>query len=422
MKHTYRHIITRNSGPSPRSPRGGERKPLWLLLPLLLLCLTACSSSDEDQTPETPIVEQGKTSTQLYVYVHAPQTAVPTRAESDDVDPIGNEAKVYSLQIWVFTHTSNKLIGYYSPTETSALNQPGGSAIFQITIDEAYAQTAENSREHVDVYVLANVKEGNCHLTLDHTTTRAELEATVLAHGTTQDAFGLTTPVTTVPENLGLPMSGVLRDQPVTGTAPVLRLDNGGQIATVSLIRTVSKLRFAFANQTGNETLVINSIKLNADMIPEAQYLFMADGAPYNRKTCHIKTGSGYNTDASVLLAESIDNVPAIDQPVIYAWGNEELDPQAYEHMLDEAAAAGNLTQRLYYLRESDKMLQGEIKYQIGDGGEQTATFQMVDEGGFSRNHIWTVYAYQALARLHVVVINIAPWMTAETNYEFYNW
>ena len=90
--------------------------------------------------------------------------------------------------------------------------------------------------------------------------------------------------------------------------------------------------------------------------------------------------------------------------------------------MLDVAAAEGNLAQRLYYLRESDKQLQGEIKYQIGDGEEQTATFKMVDEGGFSRNHIWTVYAYQAQARLHVVVVDIAPWKTTETNYDFYNW
>ena len=111
-----------------------------------------------------------------------------------------------------------------------------------------------------------------------------------------------------------------------------------------------------------------------------------------------------------------------IEQPVIYAWGHEELEPQAYEHMLDEAAEAGNLTQRVYFLRESDKQLQGEIRFQIGNGEEQTATFKMVDEGGFSRNHIWTVYAYQALARLHVVVVDIAPWKTTETHYDFYNW
>ena len=46
----------------------------------------------------------------------------------------------------------------------------------------------------------------------------------------------------------------------------------------------------------------------------------------------------------------------------------------------------------------------------------------MVDDNGFSRNHIWTVYAYQAQARLHVVAVKIAPWNTGEKNYEFYNW
>ena len=410
MKHTYRQIITHHS----------NRHLSWLLLSLLLLCLTACSSSDDVPISDIPGDElENKTPTQLYIYVHAPQTAVPTRAYTGDVDPIGNEAMVYSLQIWVFTHVSNKLIGYFSPSETSALNRPSGYEVFQLTVDEEYAQTAEASREHVDVYVLANVEAGNCHLTLDQTTTRAQLEAAVLG---TEDAFGLTAPVAAVPENMGLPMSGVLRNQPVTGSAPVLRLDDGGQMAQVSLIRTVSKLRFAFARQTDSEALIINSIKLNTNMIPEEQYLFMADGAPYDRRTCHIKTESGYNTTTPELLAATINDVPTIEQPVIYAWGHEELEPQAYEHMLDVAAAEGNLAQRLYYLRESDKQLQGEIKYQIGDGEEQTATFKMVDEGGFSRNHIWTVYAYQAQARLHVVVVDIAPWKTTETNYDFYNW
>ena len=410
MKHTYRQIITHHS----------NRHLSWLLLSLLLLCLTACSSSDDVPISDIPGDElENKTPTQLYIYVHAPQTAVPTRAYTGDVDQIGNEAMVYSLQIWVFTHVSNKLIGYFSPSETSALNRPSGYEVFQLTVDEEYAQTEEASRENVDVYVLANVEAGNCHLTLDQTTTRAQLEAAVLG---TEDAFGLTAPVAAVPENMGLPMSGVLRNKPVTGSAPVLRLDDGGQMAQVSLIRTVSKLRFAFANQTGSEALIIKSIKLNTNMIPEEQYLFMADGAPYDRKTCHIKTDS-YNTTTPELLAATINDVPSIEQPVIYAWGHEELEPQAYEHMLDEAVAAGDLTQRIYYLRESDKQLQGEIKYQIGSGEEQTASFQMLDEpGGFSRNHLWTVYAYQAQARLHVVVVNVAPWMATEKNYEFYNW
>lgn len=414
MKHTDRHITTCYS----------NRPMSWLLLSLLLLCLTACSSSggdDPTQNSDTPGGKQVKTPTQLYIYVYAPQAPVNTRAYTGDVAPIGDEAKVYFLQIWVFTHDSNKLIGYYAPAESSALNEPDGYEIFQLTIDEEYAQTAESSREHVDVYVLANVKAGNCNLTFDHTTTRAELEAAVLVHGT-KDPFGLTAPVTAVPVNMGLPMSGVLRNQLVTGSAPVLRLDNAGQMAKVSLIRTVSKLRFAFARQTDSEPLKINSIKLNTALIPEEEFLFMTDDAPYDRKTCHIKTASGYNTTKPELLAAAINDVAIIDQPVIYAWGNEELEPQAYEHMLDEAVFAGHLTQQLYYLRESDQKLEGEIKYQVGDGEEQTTTFRMVDESGFSRNHFWTVYAYQSQAKLQVVVSEVTPWRPTDKNYEFYNW
>ena len=395
-----------------------------LLLSLLLLCLAACSSGGDIilvpvEIPDNGQLKEPATPTQLYIYIHKPQTAVPTRAYEGDVDPIGQEATIYSLQIWVFTHVTNKLIGYFSPESLTALNT-NGAEVYQLTIDDTYAETAEASRERVDVYVLANVAASNCHLTLDQRTTRAELEAAVLAHNSTTDAFGLTAPVMSVPENVGLPMSGVLRNQPVTGTAPVLRLDDGGQMATLSLIRTVSKIRFAFARETGSQTLTINSIKMNAEMIPEEQYLFMAADAPYDRKTCHI--GSGYNTASQSLLAAAIDDVPEYDLPVYYAWGNEELEPQEYETRMDEGAAAGHLTQRLYYLRESDKKLQGEIKYQIGDGAEQTATFSMVDEGGFSRNHAWTVYAYQAQARLQVVVVDLTQWKTKENDHDFYNW
>ena len=393
-----------------------------LLLPLLLLCLTACSSSDDDpsDTPTPPAAEP----TQLYIYVHAPQTAVPTRAYTGDVDPIGNEAKVYSLQIWVFIHDSNDLIGYFSSNELSGLNTSTGYEVFQLTIDEEYAEKTEAERDNVDVYVLANVKEENCHLTLDQTTTRDELEKAVLTHTTTTDAYGLTDPVMTVTEGVGLPMSGVLRGLAVTGSAPVLQLSDAGKRASVKLIRTVSKLRFAFANQTGNDPLIINSIKLNSSMIPEEQFLFMTDDDPYDKETCHINTQRGYNTTTAELLPATINEVATIDQPVIYAWGsNEEQDHQAYEKLLDDAVTAGDLTQRLYYLRESDKKLEGEIKFQIGDGEEQTAYFQMLDEpGGFSRNHIWTVYAYQAQARLHVVVVHVTEWTIKSKDYEFFNW
>ncbi len=405
MKYTDRHI----------NRRYGNSLLIGLLL-TMLLCLSACSSGDDEANNGN----QTKVPTKLYIYLYTPQTESSTRAYDGDVNPIAYENSIYKLQIWVFTHDSHTLIGYYAPEESPGLSAQHPYELIQLTIDETYAETEAGSREHVDVYVAANISNSNCNVELDEKMTQAQLEA-ALMQKTTADPFGVTSPVSVVPTNVGLPMTGVLRDQPVTGTAPVLRLDDGNEgIATVLLIRTISKIRFAFSRQTGSETLRINSIKLNGSMIPMAEYLFMTEAAPYNRKTCHIKTESGYDTTSPELLSEALEDVAVNDNPVQYAW-TEEQAPIYYERLLDDAPAS-NLTQRLYYLRESDKMLQGEIKYKIGNEEEKTATFKMVDTGGFSRNHVWTVYVYTAQARIQVVVAETAPWTQTEVNYEFYNW
>ena len=404
MKYTDRHIYQRRSN-----------SLIIGLLTLLWVCLSACSSGDD----ETNNGNQTKVPTKLYIYLYTPQTESSTRAYDGDVNPIAYENSIYKLQIWVFTHDSHKLIGYYAPEESPGLSAANPYELIQLTIDEKYAEKSETERENVDVYVLANVQQENCNLTLDGNTTQAQLEA-ALMEKTTIDPFGVTNPVLSVPTNLGLPMSGVLRNQPVTGEAPILRLDKDGEIATVLLIRTISKIRFAFSRQTGSETLRINSIKLNGSMIPIAEYLFMTEAAPYNRKTCHIKTESGYDTTSPELLSEALEDVAVNDNPVQYAW-TEGLAPIYYEQLLDNAPTS-DITQRLYYLRESDQMLQGEIKYKIGNEEEKTATFKMVDVGGFSRNHVWTVYVYTAQARIQVVVAETAPWTQTDVNYEFYNW
>lgn len=418
MIYTNRHMTNRGVG-SWMS---------WLLMSLLLVCLTACSSSGDDEMEEQNPEEAngsnvpGKAQTKLYIYVYAPEAPEVTRAAyggQENVNAVGNEAAVYSMQIWVFTHDTHKLIGYFSPTSTPGLSADNPYELLQLTIDETYAETLP--RENVDVYVLGNVTPESCNVSIDANATQAEVEAAIMSK-TTLDPFGVTSPVRSVPQDVGLPMSGVLRDQPVTGATPVLRLDNAGEIATVTLRRIVSKLRFAFARQTDSETLTINSIKLNSEMIPVSEYLFMDAEHPYDRYTCHIKTADGYEASTPELLDEPVTDVPAIDQPVIYAWGNEELPPYVYESRIEEGVLANKLVQRVFYLRESDKLIQGTIEYQIGEGEEQTATFRMVDVGGFSRNHVWTVYAYQAQARLHVVVADVTPWETKEVDHEFYNW
>lgn len=410
MKHTFGHI----------TDRGGNSWMNWLLMPLLLLCLSACSSADDNNVATGQTEDTSKTK--LYIYVYAPQEEQSSRAYDGDVNPIPNENSVYSLQIWVFGHTSHNLLGYYASSQPSTLSTANPYELIQMTIDETYAETEAGSREHVDVYVAANVENSNCNVELDEKMTQAQLEAALLQK-TTADPFGMTSPVSIVPANVGLPMTGVVRDLSVTGSAPVLRLDNGsGEIATVYLVRTISKLRFAFSRETGGETLTINSIKLNTEMLPIAEYFFMADGAPYDRHTCHIKTESGYDATTPNLLSAPLTEIADNADPMIYSWGYDEATPEVYEARIETAAASGNLTQRYFYLRESDKLLQGEIKYQIGNDEEQTITFTMVDAGGFSRNHVWTIYSYLAEAKLKVIVAEVAPWRQTEQSYEFYNW
>ena len=407
MKHTFGHI----------TDRGGNSWMNWLLMPLLLLCLSACSSADDNNVATGQTEDTSKTK--LYIYVYAPQEAQSSRAYDGDVNPITNESSVYSLQIWVFGHTSHNRLGYYTSTGIPGLSKDTPYELIQLTIDETYAET--EGRENVDVYVAANVENSNCNVTLGENITQAQLEASLIEK-TTVDPFGVTSPVSIVPADVGLPMTGVLRNIPVTGTAPVLRLDDGGEIATVYLVRTISKLRFAFSRETGGETLTINSIKLNTEMLPIAEYLFMSAGAPYDRHTCHIKTESGYDATTPNLLSAPLTEIADNADPVIYSWGYDELIPAEYEARIETAAASGNLTQRYFYLRESDKLLQGEIKYQVGNGEEQTTTFTMVDAGGFSRNHVWTIYSYLAESKLKVIVAEVAPWRQTEQSYEFYNW
>ena len=252
MKYINRHNCQRQ----------GNSPILWLLL--LLLCLSACSS-DKGEIPVQPT-----TVTKLYVYVYAPRPAQPTRAAYDgDVNAILNESAVYALQIWVYGHTSHNLLGYYASTQPSSLSTSEPYELIQMTIDETFAETEAASREHVDVYVAANVANSNCNVELDGQMTQTQLEA-ALIQKTTVDPFGVTSPVTAVPENVGLPMSGVLKEQRIAGTSPVFRVGTEQKLANVQLVRAVSKMRFVFCmSSTNNDDVAVNSIVLNGNVLPK---------------------------------------------------------------------------------------------------------------------------------------------------------
>jgi hypothetical protein len=253
------------------------------------------------------------------------------------------------------------------------------------------------------------VTNDNCGVgTLDKETTRTDLlDGAKIANG----KFGLEENTRSVPTD-GLPFAGKLTAQPVVGDAPTLRIGTLSAVSTVQLTRAVSKMRFVFAKTTGQPTVNITSIKMNAAMIPDEEYLFKTP------------VSMSYNTEAKELLSTAISDIAATADPTQYLYLGQEA--QEYEDLINEAASKTTpevTVEDPIYLRESDKQLAGTITYTIDGGAEQTVDFAMQQAGDFSRNHTWIVYAYYAGAgKLQVESLYVKDWSTKEVNHNFYNW
>lgn len=389
-----------------------ERRKLhigWLLSGIVLMLLTACSSSDNNGM-------EGKQPTLLTLYVYSPDRPMLIRSAFDEVNPSAEESKITRLQIWIFENTDDenngKKVAYFDTGETSLLSA-GEGATYQIPVSDDFAQR----KPHVDVYVIANLPVGEYGNTLNKESTREQ----VLAATIPDNYFGLSSHTTKVPEKEGLPMAGKLENQPVNGVAPVLRVGTTTNIATVQLTRCVSKVRFVFANATGSSDLYITGITLgiapdDVEMIPKVEYLIP--------RTPMVING-GYNNDPEILFSGSVKPVASVDDPTIYIYNGQEA--QEYEDLINtfinNNATNDNLIEvGPFYLHESDKRLKGKITYTIGSSNKE-ATFQMAAEGDFSRNHTWIVYAYHLGGGfLEMNTLYLKDWINKEVDHGVYNW
>jgi hypothetical protein len=310
-------------------------------------------------------------------------------------------------------------VGYFTPSSTDDLNA-AGTAVYQMAVTPQFVQ----KRPNVDVYVLANVDVRNCGCEFDGGCEFDELEAAMLKHDDTYDPFGLTTRMTAVP-SLGLPMSGVLRGQVVTGESPVLRIGDGS-LATVQLVRTVSKVRFLFSQmKDGEGVMKIKSVSLTGDILPKQEYLFL--NATYTGSESNINTEGGYDA-GPVQMVGAINEVAKTTDPLDYTYSTG-MGEQNYETLIATGLTKQELTLGgLFYLRESDKKLTGEIQYTVTDAEnntvERTATFSIHDAGDFSRNHTWVVYGFYGSTTLDILVVRIKEWSTVQTidDYTVHNW
>ena len=394
----------------------------------IALLLTACKSEDQ-----VTVEEPEKTPTLLSVYVYSPEHPIPTRGTNGEVNVIDHEADINTFQIWVFETGTNNLVAYHSPQEADNsldFTDENEGKVYQLTVSDWFA--ALETKPNVDVYVVANIAQNNCGFTLDKNTQRSDLEAAntqrsnletaALAKSETTDYFGLSALTTSVPDE-GLPMAGVLRDEKIGGESPVYRIGENS-LATVRLERVVSKVRFIFSREEGEEVM-IDEITFEDQAIPDTEFLFLGNSGethvegPYRNGTLFSSPAS----DGGVPIAENPD-------PETFVYQNE-YGAQTYEDMIasavnPEEGQTPTLTEiGLYYLRESDKKIAGRIYYHVGDEDQKArdAAFQLSAAGDFSRNHSWIVYAYYGHSELFVCSVAVKDWLKAsDGNHTIYNW
>ena len=380
---------------------------------MLLLLLTGCSSDGERE------------KAQLKIYVFAPDRPIVTRADNGDVSASEAEKKINSLHVWVFVHETGKYVGHISLSNVT-LSETTGSAV-TMELDDAFADQA--TKPNVDVYVAANVSASNCGVSFSATTTRKQLEEAVIA----QNYFGVSSPVKVVPTD-GLPMTGVMKNKKITGSSPVFQVsEDAGGLAIVRLVRAVSKIRFVFSKSTSNpDEVTVNSVKLNADVMPTSEYLFL-DNA-YELATPKWKVGEQYEPEVTLVSSVNGEDIATNDSPASYSWDGV-MTGQAYETLIQTGIDQGKLKDLgTFYLRESNQILSGTITYTLKhteaqkNGTEPATTnspsFSMKTVGDFSRNHTWIVYAYfVSSGDLVLGVVEVKDWAASDnTSQSVYNW
>ena len=373
----------------------------WLCSMLMLLCWS-CGGQDTDT--DTPDVDQGPF---LEIKVYSPERSQVTRADIGDVPGDDNENTIHHMNIWVFENhgtgqtDDGKFVGYLSVANPNPLvDSP-----YRILVSETFV----DNPPAVDIYVTANVTESNTGIKLDRTTTRDQLDAALIG----QNYFGLSSPVKVVPTD-SLPMSGVLKNQPVVGIAPIVSV-----VTNVKVARAVSKVRFVFCNSSDavDQKLTIQSITFDDEMIPKEEYLFL--NAPYTGR--NFKVGSEYEAAAPLVNTPTV--VASYSSPTEYAYRGQT--GEEYEALINKGIKEEILTEvGKFYLRESDKKITGTITYTVGSSTTAlSAPFTMSEAGDFSRNHTWIVYGFFAgKDNLKVFSVDVNDWTESSGDHEVYNW
>lgn len=361
---------------------------------------------------------------ELRISIYIPDV-LQTKAETGLVNPVSDEGKISKLQVWVFL-PSGTLVTYkefvenegnpaFHSNETGLLH--GVVTRFGLPLTDEMFETLSATGATADVYAVANAAAG---WNLTEGTSREELKGIVLEG----NAYGGTTEtMTTSVPAAGLPMSGVLESQPVTGGYPVLN------ISELTLTRAVSKIRFVFTQQgtmtpgqdeldPTNQYCCIKSITFDGTdgghdcQIANKEKLFTQ--LPFD-------ISGGYTPLSATLPGISHQNITTVLDPALLIFGASGAETaQQYEARLDAMVAPESQSGPIY-IRETDKLISGTIVYNTtgNDSDDKTARFSLplndpTDPDSYdrmSRNHSWVVYAYFAEETKTLQLnVEVLPW------------
>ena len=389
----------------------------WLMggMLMLLLILTACgSSSTEDELqPQKP-----KEKPVLKIYLFAPESPIVTRADIGSVDASEAENAIHTIDVWVFEHEAPyKKVSYIHLNDVSFTGQKE----IAMDISDDFANLPK--KPNVDIYVAVNKESCGLHTgvnALTENTTLAQLKAAYIG----SESFGVSPLQSDVPAT-GLPMSGLLENQIISGIPPVYT----AMAQNVKLVRSVSKIRFIFSQSSSGAPDITNlSISLNANVLPQEEFLFLEGVYPTYKS--HVKSTGDNDYEAEVTLVSgknNTDHINKCDNPAGYAYTSET--GQAYENKINEglkiqgSQTSPDLSELgRFYFRESHRQLAGTIRYTIGSENK-SKPFAMAGAGDFTRNHTWIVYGYfLGSGDLKLNMVDVKDWSSGSENPDLYNW
>ncbi len=366
------------------------RARILAIILLLSSVITACG----DKITRTDV------DTTLGISIEFPETA-GTKGAVGSLPASDAENAIHSLIVWVFRSDDHTLVKSMALSEED-FPVGGGTRRYSFPVSAQFATEKPN----VDVFVLANAAAINMQDALTVDSDWDTLNDAYFADSSVDPyrGFGLSHPVHSVDESLGLPMSACSKDMAIEGEDPVLH------VKTVSLKRAVSRLRFIFCKmetEGNNDEVEIKRIILNERSIPFKEYVFTSgESGVVHEDTDQDR--NNFDPLSYIINWPAGTSIAETDTPENYIYVNQ--DSQTYERMLDDAVAGNKLTDLGYtYFRESDKRLVGRIEYTV-NGKERSREFNMAVAGDFARNRTWTVYGYFLSGRNLQIALNVLPW------------